>query len=78
MSVADLPPGHPDRILLEGYEMAVRMGVRMGEMPDLEAAVAAVKGRAVHLFDAESSVETLTGREPSGPCSVWAVEREKA
>jgi hypothetical protein len=32
--------------VLEGYALAVRMGVKMGEMPDLEAAVAEVRSRA--------------------------------
>lgn len=29
-----------------------------------------------HLFDADSSVQTLTGREPTGPCSVYSVVRD--
>ena len=34
--------------------------------------------RAEHLFDARHNVKTLTGYEPGGPCSVFAVDRDNA
>lgn len=30
-----------------------------------------------HLFDAESSSLSLTGREPTGPCSVYSIPRQR-
>jgi hypothetical protein len=43
--IESLPVGHPDRILIEGYEMAMSFGAPVGEVEDLARLAAEARER---------------------------------